>query len=421
MNRNLASQMRHEWRDNIWMVVELVIVLVVVCVLSGGLYSILENINEPKGFDVTDVYVLDVMTVPDNSPTFQDHGDRNYEFKCKEMRFLLDKVRKSPYVEVAGFANNALPYCYNYSGNMLFLLNELDSIGYYGNLRMGSPELARVIGLQGKGLSTSQMEDLLRRGELLIYIDDKFIQSADHAKKMLGQQVILGRDSLSTYRVGGEIESVRRSDYEMPIGTIFKGVNEDVDEQLQYIDKIAVRVKPGMGGKFKEQFLSSREMKRSGNVYLSNIQSMKDVRHAVQYTSDSMVRLYLAGVVFLLIIVFFGLLGTFWFRIQQRVHEIALRKTCGASSFAIFRRIITEGLVLLGIAAIPAAAIVVMIVKYLLRDVEGPSSAMSDFYTMAAWCFVASVVLMVMIIIAGISFPARKAMKVEPAIALKEE
>ena len=45
---------------------------------------------------------------------------------------------------------------------------------------------------------------------------------------------------------------------------------------------------------------------------------MEDVRAANQHYSDSMVRLWSAGIVFLLVIIFLGLLGTFWFRIRQR-------------------------------------------------------------------------------------------------------
>lgn len=53
------------------------------------------------------------------------------------------------------------------------------------------------------------------------------------------------------------------------------------------------------------------------------------------------------GMGFLLLNIFLGLLGTFWFRTQQRRSEIALHKAHGASDMSIFVRLISEGLLLL--------------------------------------------------------------------------
>ena len=50
------------------------------------------------------------------------------------------------------------------------------------------------------------------------------------------------------------------------------------------------------------------------------------------------------GMGFLLLNIFLGLLGTFWFRTQQRRSEIALHKVHGASDMSIFTRLISEGL-----------------------------------------------------------------------------
>ena len=52
-------------------------------------------------------------------------------------------------------------------------------------------------------------------------------------------------------------------------------------------------------------------------------------------------------VLFLLVNVFLGLIGTFWFRTRRRRSEIALRMAMGSTRGGVFRLLIGEGLLLL--------------------------------------------------------------------------
>ena len=174
-----------------------------------------------------------------------------------------------------------------------------------------------------------------------------------------------------------------------------------------------------MGKKFEEEFYSSPDMKRMRNMYLTNIMDMKKVRAANQSNRTTEVNLYISGIAFLFVIVFIGLLGTFWFRIRQRTSEIALRKTCGATSADIFRRIISEGLLLLAIASIPAAALAAVHYRYYMNGEF--ESFKASFWITPLIAFGIAMVLMALMIIIGVIFPARRAMRIEPAIALKEE
>ena len=69
------------------------------------------------------------------------------------------------------------------------------------------------------------------------------------------------------------------------------------------------------------------------------------------------VRLYVAGIAFFLLNVLLGVVGTFWYRTQQRSAEIGLRMAMGATRKGIFWQLVKEGLALLTIAFIPSAAI----------------------------------------------------------------
>ena len=129
-------------------------------------------------------------------------------------------------------------------------------------------------------------------------------------------------------------------------------------------------------------------------------------------------------VLFLLVNVFLGLIGTFWFRTRRRRSEIALRMAMGSTRGGVFRLLIGEGLLLLALVTLPA-----MVVCYNVGMAEftiGRTSLISTWPiewsvirflagSLGAWLLIA---LMVVI---GIWFPARQAMKIEPAEALHEE
>lgn len=416
MNRNLLTQIKNEWRDNLWLVIELLVVSVAVWVLALTLYIALRPKFEEKGFDSEDVYKIAIKTLDSESPEYVDMGEETKNNNINDIRMLLARIRKSPYVEVAALSCNALPYQASFSGNELKVQGKGDSVIYYGNLRMGSPEIVRVLRLKSReGLSVERIEEILRRGELLVSNCQTWALSGlDDVKDLVGGTVMF-MDTVNPKRIGGVIESVKRNEYEVKYGTIFMALDENDNNKINNSREIGLRVKPGMGKKFEEEFNSSADMRRLRNVYLTQLTDMATARKQSHNHSENQVRLWTAGIVFLLVIIFLGLLGTFWFRIRQRSGEIALRKTCGATSGDIFRRTIGEGLLLLSISIIPAIALEWVINRYfnLIED--------DTYWTAAVVALIFSIFIMILMIIAGIAFPARKAMKIEPAIALKEE
>lgn len=416
MKRNLITQIKNEWRDNLWLIVELIVVSVAVWILTVFLCMALRTKFEEKGFDITDVYKIAVRTVPATSPEFIDNGDKTQANNLSDLRMLMQHIRKSPYVEVAAFSCGALPYSFNYSGNELHVIGSEDSVHYRGNIRIATPEIVRVIKpISIDNLPPSQLEKMLKDGGLLISPNQEY-DRIRNTRDLLGEKVMLF-DTVNPRTISALIYSIKRTEYEPQISTVLMGIDENEDRYLRACHEIALRVKPGMGKKFEEEFYSSPDMRRLRNVYLSELSYMEDVRAANQQHADTQVRLICAGIVFLIVIIFLGLLGTFWFRIRQRVAEIALRKTCGATSSDIFRRTISEGMLLLTIASIPAIAFDIFIHTKLVSI----GYSVSEYAWLSLIAFCATTVLMTLMIIAGIAFPARKAMEIEPALALKEE
>ena len=129
-------------------------------------------------------------------------------------------------------------------------------------------------------------------------------------------------------------------------------------------------------------------------------------------------RNYIVGMSFLLLNIFLGLLGTFWFRTQQRRGEIALHKAMGATDGAVFSRLMSEGVFLLLAVTIPAIVIDIVLAHFELNSWRNGTTLE---WPRLAFCAAASFVLIAAMIGIGIGLPARRAMKVQPAEALHDE
>lgn len=196
-------------------------------------------------------------------------------------------------------------------------------------------------------------------------------------------------------------------------------LDESDDEQILF-SQMLIRVKPEAYAIFADNVLSkSSTFYRAGNIFLSSVTPLESMRKEVQNENATMVRNFVVVMLFLMVSIFLGLLGTFWFRTQQRVSEIAVRMVNGATRGEIFRRLIGEGLLLLTIVTPLAALCDWLLCHYELSnrvywfDYFEPSR-----YTITV---VATYLLMALMIVLGIWFPASRAMKIEPATALKDE
>lgn len=120
---------------------------------------------------------------------------------------------------------------------------------------------------------------------------------------------------------------------------------------------------------------------------------------------------------FFLFNVFLCVFATFWYRTRKRRCEVAIRMAMGSSRRKVMVYFLSEGIMLLLMAAVPALVVafniqVADLTVHTLTDVTGGRFA---------GCFAAAVLLLGLVIVAGIWYPARRAMKIQPATALHDE
>jgi putative ABC transport system permease protein len=107
-----------------------------------------------------------------------------------------------------------------------------------------------------------------------------------------------------------------------------------------------------------------------------------------------------------------GIYGLLQYTVATRTRELGLRMAIGAQAGDIFRIVMGEGLTLnlTGLAAGLVAA------WWLVRAV---SSLLFGVSSTAPWTFAAVTFLLTGVALAACYFPARRAMKVDPILALR--
>lgn len=416
MKRSLLAQMCHEWRSNIWLVVEILIVMMVVwAALTFTIFTI-NRLNEPKGFDEHDVYVLNIDYLNEESPEFTDMGEATDQYNYLDQKTILQRLRSNQYVEAAAFADNAVPYILNYQGSGYWLADSGDSVMYSCNVRYASPDIIRVYRIQSEtGKSLSQLEKMMRNGEILIARNPRYDEQNRDTKDLVGKYLMTS-DSTYRMKVGDMVHLIKRSEFE-PVydGMALRPIDESMQNGPRY-NNIVLRVKPGMGKKFAENFYSDPKLRQQRNVILSSLTSLESKRFITQRSDMTTFRSIIGVTLLFLIMVFLGILGSFWYRVQQRHSEIAMRKVCGATRIQIFTRLLSEGSILLLCSLILSA-----IMAYIIIHFFGFMIYEFGDLPFIIFCGLLAAAVMELMIALGIFFPARRAMKVEPAVALKDE
>lgn len=414
MQKKLFTQIRNEWRGNLWLALELLVVSVVLWYIIDMLYCSLATYNEPRGFDTGHCYLIEMGVLTDKSPDYKSGTDWH-----NDILTLAERLRHRPEVEAVSLSQNSYPY----NGS-----NSTDPVQYdtlrspgWTIRRLVTPDFVRVFRYRGaQGETPEQLAEMLRKGEFLAS-DNLYRRYGIRMTSLVGKDFHLFGDTTYSFRLGAALQNVRYSDFQQARSSYSFVYNiEQLDRGFINPDnELCVRVKENMDKDFIARLKADSESQyRIGNIYIADIRSFTDIRRSYQQSMMNELRNYTVGMAFLMLNIFLGLLGTFWFRTQQRRGEIALHKAMGATDGAVFGRLMSEGLFLLLAVTVPAVVIDIMLAHFELNSWRNGTTLE---WPRMAFCAAATFVLIAAMIGIGIGIPARRAMKVQPAEALHDE
>ena len=416
MNKKLFTQIKNEWRGNIWLVMELILVSVVMWWVTDKLYVRLATYFEPRGFNTEHCYKIEMGELTPKSP---DYTERNYEERTADILELAERLRRRPEIEAVSISSNSHPY--NGSNGTIKLQLEGDTLeaSNWVIRRQVTPDFVRVFQYQGaNGETPEQLADMIERDEILVS-DNLFSSLYKKPLPMtnyVGRRFHLNGDTTSSVRLGASLNVVRYNDFQTG------NSSRTMVYKLDWFDKdqeLCVRVRPEHDVDFISKLKADSESQyRVGNIFISEVRSFVDIRRNVQQGFYNGMRNDFTIITFLLVNIFLGLLGTFWFRTQQRKGEIALHKAHGATNGMVFTRLLSEGWLLLLIIT-PLALIIDFNLAY--AELNAWRNGTTLEWDRLLFCGGISFALIALMIAIGIGIPARKAMKIDPAEALHNE
>lgn len=437
MKRRLLRQMTTEWRSNIWLILELVIVGSCLFYVTFSLYNFVRVYMQTEGYNGAGTVIIHSQYRTEADEGFVPYDslpdDENYQMagKLKEKAELIRRLRENPLVAEVGYGMNAMPYNLNFYGTGISHIDGEDTVSIPVNKRTMSPEFVDVINLEGYGdFDSAQLREALERGECILTANsfDIYNQNAEErsARKLSNPSDLIGMTFSNIYadeppfKIGALMQNMKRNQYEEANNaTIIVPVSMPVT-YLGLYNNVVVSLKPGVS---QNQFIEDVVAKLNslytvGNLSISRLVPTDSVM-AVQGRSQRQSALYSLGCIsFLCLSIFLGLLGTFWVRTRQRIKEIAIRMVNGASVRSVMCRMISEGFILL-----LCSAPLIFLVEYLIYSKDlmpqdygegapGRYLAVTNCLTFAA---------LAIMILAGILIPASKAVKISPAEALQED
>lgn len=423
MLRHIFTIIYNQRKQNIFIFLELLLVACLLWAISDSLCVDIYTEKQPMGVDIESVYELHLSVA--NEAALEDSS--GYRRVAEDFLKLVDNVRQCPEVEAASVSISAIPYTWSSNWSYLIAASDTTTPSDLCQMFYVMPEYFQVLHIQTPEGRPVYDEAVRNPGE--------FILSQTLAEKLFPGVSAVGRKA-KYGNFGGESEiprkiaSVtalrRKTDFERaePVYYVLWRSEKDVLDLCENASLLPtsfdflIRMRPNFQPSAMADFLQKNSARLSvGDVYVSSYTSIDDYKTDMLKGRMDNQKKKTALVVFMLVNIFFGIIGTFWLRTQSRRAEIGLRAALGASKQSLQLQLYLEGLVLLALT-IPLTLI--FIGNMLLAD-------LLDTYRLdyTWWRFVfpviGSYVLLSAMILVGISFPARKIARMNPAETLHYE
>lgn len=418
MLKHILTIIKNERKQNIGLWIELLIVAVFLWYIVDNVYVTLNNYFKPLGFDTEHTYIMHLEYLNENSTEFI--GDLPSETAVKHIHTALERIQRNPMIEAASISFNSSPHIGSNRSRTVYR-DTLSSKHSVLN-RTVTPDFFRVFRYHSTNGDTDELVQALERNELVIS-PEVAEELFPNGESPVGKHISFEKgDSVRLYRVGAVSDVVRYDNFSNWNSFYAKRMDNDFLENFskEWVVglEFCVRVKTEEDHDFIRRFRQDMTQQlRLGNFYLGMIQSIPENKEAYQKDDMNDLKTRMFIVIFLLVNIFLGITGIFWFRTQHRRGEIGLRISLGDTPREILKKFYVEGLLLLTAAIIPT-----MLVIYILGREEMLASYLMEF-TFARYCIglLITYLLLALMIILGIMIPAAKAVKVPPAEALRDE
>lgn len=414
---HLLKIIRAQFRSNLWILAELMVVFVALWIMTDYFITQYTLYHRPVGFETDRVYQAVVSLRSSDSPQFIVYPEDSEEPKQNFDR-IVERIRQHPDVEAVALSMYSLPYTHS---NSMYDLRK-DSVEQFVRMYWVTPAYFQVFHITpAAGGLPEELEQRIQQPGLIISAD--IAQFFFHRTNVVDEELASEEDTMKIVAV---TESVRNDEYNERLPYAWFSLMESprdgiVPESTCIQMQITFRIRPNVEtAGFEERFMKEmRHQLQAGNFWVSDVQSYNDIREQfLERTSNSSGQQVISSVMlFLLVNVFLAVIGSFWFRVNRRKEELGLRMAMGSSRTGLLRFTITESLLLLTLAALPALFICGNLMYADLVSASAADERLLRFFevSLITW------LLLAFIIVLGVWYPAQKAARIAPADALRAE
>ena len=406
------------WKTNGWIFAELLLVTGALWIMADKYYVDTRTYYSPLGYDISNVWFFRLDNLNENNPDFVSSTD-----PVADLSKLREQIVQHPMVEEACISFYSSPYS---RGNSWMGLYPVDgdttaSANKSFHVRRVTPEYFDVFRINDK--------DGNKIAPLLAGLEQPLIISSDMEKIFFpdgrgkGKKVRYDSNEAEEYPVIAVCIPIRDKDYEKSDPCFYHCMTgssfvNNVQQFGNASAELSVRMKTKLSQWEMNEFLYEMGDRLTvNNLYVYNAKEIAEQRKEILRDKQNEEKNNNAVVAFVLINVFFGIIGTFWLRTQSRREEISLRIALGSSRRMTKQYLYIEGLCLL---ALTIPFVLIFIINMFYFDVPD-TFRISNSITRILITFGGTYLLIGVIIVMGISLPARKASRLQPAEALHYE
>jgi len=436
MLRAIIIQLWNRKRANLSVVLELLCVFILIWYMTDYLFVYAYNRSIPSYQNTEHTWLVRIGVFEPDAPGYVAEADSAEAYLANFERVLQTLHAYPGITDVAVSNSRSYPGSGGYRNTSFCPANDTTNI-IWGHLLTIFPgedyfHLFRFSRDEGREMvSVKDFDWAEPRG---VVISRAAAEQLFPAGNAVGQEVLGFRESVPN-KIIGVVDEVKRFPYLRPRNVYYMPMQLDGEElKAATLRNVSIMVRSRSeiaDASFKADFQQAMNSSLLiGNYYLKNILSIPRLESEQArirgVENDIRIRLYLMA--FFLLSILLCLMGSFWYRVNQRRGEIGLRKALGASQGNIHRQFLLEGLCLLALAAVVAMGIELQFVKAELIDTLGlepdeqggtflPDNLPLRFLITNA----ITTVLLAAAVLLAIWFPARRASRVSALDALRTE
>ena len=250
---------------------------------------------------------------------------------------LVENLRQMPGVTDVALMRNACPYLWVTMFASLVSAEDTARHVELSRLYVVTPDYFKLFRMRDANGDDLYSQVMSHEGDVVL--SKELSESLFNSFSATGKAVKWSAASDDRMGIAAVSSSIAQSDFDRPGPCWFALVRTDqevLDDYNQWNDLLyyqcALRMRDGFEPERMADFLRAQgDRLEAGDIYVSSVSPVSDYRadRLKSRLDDQKKKSALVG--FMLVNIFFGIVGTFWLRTQSRRMELGLRAAIGAS------------------------------------------------------------------------------------------